>query len=463
MVISLININKMLKILKNLKLKDENKLRQQYILNIMLNTIIILTFVGVIIIAYNLLFIPSKNYEHQSLPLIFVLIILIIITSLRVASYKGYIRFSSYILITILFSLATYIGYRWGVDSQAGILFYVLVIVISGILIGAKFSLISTFTVSTALFAINYLQNSQIIKADRSWVYESWSNTDVIVTSIILFIITAVLWLFNRELNRSESELKNERDLLEIRVEEKTTELKIIQAKEIAQVYHFAEFGKLSSGLFHDLVNPLTALMLNINKVKLDSENEPSFNIIKSEINAAIKASEKMKDFIISVRKQINFQDQKEDFSLNQEIEEAITILNYKSKQNKVEIIFNANKNIIIQGDAVKFNQVVTNLLSNAIDACEENDLNKEVIIDLKELENKIELKISDNGIGIEAEIISQIFEQFFTTKHNGANLGLGLSLIKKIIEESFSGTISVYSKIGVGTTFTIQIPTIHT
>jgi len=449
----------MLKTLKNLKIKDESRLRQQYILNIILNTVIILTFIGIIIIVYHLLFTPSENYEHQSLPLITILTILGLLISLRMASYKGYGRFSSYILISILFSLATYISCNWGTDSQAGILFYVLVIVISGILIGAKFSLISTFAISITLFAVNYLHSYQIIKADRSWIYESWSNTDVLITSIVLFIIAVVLWLFNRELSRSETELKTERDLLEVRIEEKTTELKIIQAKEIAQVYHFAEFGKLSSGLFHDLINPLTALMLNINKVKLDSENEPSFNIIKSEINAAMKASEKMKDFIVSVRKQINFQDQKKDFSLNQEIEEAITILNYKTKRNKIEIIFNATKNIIIHGDSVKFNQVVTNIISNAIDSYQEDSLNREINIVLTELENKIELKISDNGRGIEEKIINKIFEPFFTTKHNGANLGLGLSLIKKIVEESFLGIIFVHSKINIGTTFTIQIP----
>jgi len=316
----------MLKILTKLKIKDENRLRQQYILNIMLNTVIVLTLVGLILISYHVLFTTSENHKHHSLPLLYIFISLSLLIFLRLASYKGYSRFSSYILISILFSLAAYMGYRWGVDSHAEILFYVLVIVISGILIGAKFSFISTFLIVINLSIISYLQSYNIIRADRSWIYESWGGTDVIITSIILFIIATVLWLFNRELNRSEIELKNERDLLEIKIEEKTTELKNAQAKEIARVYHFAEFGKLSGGLFHDLVNPLTALMLNINKVKLDSENEPSFNIVKNEINAAIKASEKMKDFIISVRKQINFQDQKEDFSLNQEIEEAITI-----------------------------------------------------------------------------------------------------------------------------------------
>lgn len=439
--------------------KDENRARREYILNIMLTTIIVLVSIGVIIISYRLLCLNSGNYQNNSLPLFFILIILAIFIGLRLASHKGYSLIASNIFIFILFILATYMGYKWGVDLPAEILFYVLAIVIAGILIGSKLAFTVTCLTTLAFIINDYLQKHNFIIIDRSWIYEPWGYSDIIITSIILMIIATVLWLFNRELKKSETALKNERDLLEMRVEEKTKELKLTQAKEIAQVYRFAEFGKISGGLFHDLVNPLTALMLNINKVKLDSENDPNFNIIKLEVNQVIKASEKMKDFIVSVRKQINFQDQKEDFSLNQEIEEAITILNYKAKKNKVEIIFNADENIIIQGDSIKFNQVVTNILSNAIDAYLENSLDKEITIDLKKLENEIELKISDNGVGIEENIINKIFEPFFTTKHNGANLGLGLSLIKKIIEESFLGTIFVHSKIGIGTTFTIKIP----
>jgi len=140
-------------------------------------------------------------------------------------------------------------------------------------------------------------------------------------------------------------------------------------------------------------------------------------------------------------------------------LKKQLQFLNYKAKRNDVEIIFNADKNLIIKGDAIKFNQIVTNIVSNAIDAYQEDSLDKEINIKLTELENEIELKISDNGIGIEEKIINHIFEPFFTTKHNGENLGLGLSLIKKIVEKSFLGTIHVSSKVNFGTTFTIKIP----
>lgn len=302
------------------------------------------------------------------------------------------------------------------------------------------------------------MQNEKIIKADRLWIEKPWGNSDILITSLILLIITTVLWLFNRELKKSETELKNERDLLEIKIETKTKELRAVQAKEVEQIYHFAEFGKLSSGLLHDLVNPLTALMLNIQKVKMDSESDPNLNLIKLEINQAVKASERMKDFIISVRKQINFQNQKELFSLNQEIEEAITILNYKTKKSDTEIIFSANENIKIIGDPIKFNQIVTNLISNAIDACSNNQDGKEINIILSKNNDFVNLIITDNGCGIASNHLNKIFEPFFTTKNNN-NLGLGLSLIKKIIEESFLGTITVQSELNFGTSFNINLP----
>lgn len=446
------------KIIKS-KTTRENRIRQQNVLNIMITAIIFLTTTALIIIISRLMFFRIENYQHNSLSLLTVLGILMIFVVLRIISHKGYDRMASYLLIIILFLLATYMGYMWGVDLPAEILFYVLVIVISGILISAKFSFLSTAIITATLTIINNLQNRSLIIVDRSWIYKPWGYSDITVTSIILLIIATVLWLFNRELKKSERELKNERDLLEIRIEEKTKELRAIQVKEMTQIHHFAEFGKLSSGLFHDLVNPLTALLLNINKVKSDCESDPNFNLIKLDISQAFRASVKMKDFIISVRKQIDFRDHQELFSLNQEIEDAITILNYKSRKNSVELIFNADENIIIQGDPIKFNQIITNLVSNAIDACNHEMPNKEININLTQLSDSIELKVIDNGEGIKNDLIPKIFEPFFSTKTGGDNLGLGLSLIKQIIEESFLGTIRVTSELGYGTTFTVKIP----
>jgi signal transduction histidine kinase len=445
-------------IIKNKKTNSRD-VRKENILNIILNTIILLTSVGLIIVILRNLFYLTKNYEQQSLPAATVLIILLLFVFLRFLSYKGKRLIAAHILITILYLLATYMGYRWGIDLPAEILFYVIIIVISGILIGSKMSFINTIVIIATLTIIKILNNNGSISADRSWINEPWGKSDITMTAIIFFIITTVLWLFNRELERSEKELERERDLLELRVEEKTKELKTTQAKEMERFYRLAEFGKISGGLFHDLVNPLTALTLNINKIKLDNENNSYFEKIKDEINQAMRASQKMKDFIISVRKQISFQEEKILFSINKEIEEVIEILNYQLKDNKIDLIFEADKNITIFGNPIKLNQIITNLICNAIDAIDDLKIQKNIIVNLEDNNQEITIKISDNGKGIDSNIVEKIFEPFFSTKNRNCNIGLGLSLIKEIVEESYSGKIKVFSRPGIKTVFTIKLP----
>jgi signal transduction histidine kinase len=268
-----------------------------------------------------------------------------------------------------------------------------------------------------------------------------------------------------RALNRayqSEQELKIERDSLELKVNEKTKELKIIQAEEIARVHRFAEFGRLSSGLFHDLVNPLTTVILNVGKIKEDHKNNCDLKNLGYDLDQALKASNRMGDFIHAVRKQIKISGNKEMFSLKTEIEEAISVLDYKAKHEKVSILLIAAENIISNGDPIKFNQIVTNLISNAIDACGQADNKlRKIIIHLTLTNGVALLSIKDNGVGIDQDHLTRIFEPFFSTKTDRGGLGLGLSLIKNLIEKDFNGDIEVKSELEQGSEFIVKIPII--
>jgi signal transduction histidine kinase len=461
------NIIRILKKLVRAKAIEENKARQEYILNILLVSNIFLILIGTIRIIYQLVFSKLSGYKDVSLSLFIILGLLLFLITLYLLSHYGKSRLAAYIFLTTLFIIATYMGCQWGVDLQAEILFYVLIIVMTGILVGSIPAFVVTFIISLTFFVIGELQTANIIRANRSWANEAWGYSDIMMTSIILFIIAIISWLFNHELKKSfiklqksEIALKEEKDLLEIRVEEKTKELKIIQAEEIAQVYRFAEFGRLSSGLFHDLVNPLTTVMLNVGKIKVDSENYPGLAFIKSELEQASKASEKMNSFISSVRKQISPQGEKKCFCLNQEIEDAISVLNYKALRNKVILNFFAKESVNTCGDSIKFNQIITNLISNAIDAYDDINIDKkEVKIILDTQKDNIIINIIDNGPGIKEENINKIFEPFFTTKIKNNNLGLGLSLIKKFIEEDFLGNIKISSRLNIETIFTVSLP----
>jgi two-component system, NtrC family, sensor kinase len=104
---------------------------------------------------------------------------------------------------------------------------------------------------------------------------------------------------------------------------------------------------------------------------------------------------------------------------------------------------------------ATKINQVVLNLIANAIDAC---GAGGKVKIASRQATGGIELQISDNGSGIDPAVRDKIFDPFFTTKPQGQGTGLGLSISHGIVAEH-GGTIDVRSEPGLGATFVVWLP----
>jgi C4-dicarboxylate-specific signal transduction histidine kinase len=105
-------------------------------------------------------------------------------------------------------------------------------------------------------------------------------------------------------------------------------------------------------------------------------------------------------------------------------------------------------------------NQVITNLISNAIDAYEPETPNKrEISVCVKKKRNAAEIIVQDFGSGIKKEFLSLIFQPFFTTKNFEKGIGIGLSICKDIIEKDFKGKITVTSQLHAGTLFVIAVP----
>lgn len=371
---------------------------------------------------------------------------------------------ASYIFLLPFFFLAAYMGYQWGVELPTEILVYVIVIVMSGILISTSFVFITTLTICIVIATTAYLQNSGIIITNHYWRATTWGITDIIMVFVIFAIIATVSWLSNREIEKSlvrarksEAELQKERDLLEVKVEERTKELKKLEAEKIMHLYRFAEFGRLSAGLFHDLINPLNAVSLSIERLKVNDE----------AVDKAMRAAKKMEDLVIAVRKQISRQDNKNLFSLNKEIQDVVDLLSYKARKNNVEVRFLHESDISFLGNAIRFNQAVLNLVVNAIDSYSPEKLNDDrervVEVALNEKGNEIVLSVKDFGAGISRDNLQKIFEPFFTTKDSG--VGIGLSMAKQIAERDFFGKLIVESNTEAsnsGSIFTVVIPKIN-
>lgn len=419
--------------------------------------------------------IDSLTYsENSGLPLWVTMSILLFFFFLAFLSRRQKIKSAS-ILILIIYAIPTvFCLVIWGADLPAGLLLSVLIITMSAALLKARFAFVITLFFIMLMITLTYLQNTGIIAVQDYWRQETSQIGDAIAYSIIILIIAGIAWLFAhglkqslRRANLSEEALKIERDSLEIKVTERTEELRRAELEKMNQLARLAKLGKLSSGIFHDLINPLTAVSLNLEQIKEDSEHESlteeDIERTKIYLNQAILAAHKMDSLINGVKKQIRKEGSLSTFSPVKEINEIIQILAYKARQADVEINLINEELPMLYGDAVKFGQIIINLLANAIDASEKSENAQKIIINLKQCNTDILITIKDYGIGIAEENLNKIFERFFSTKkESGQGIGIGLSLTKALVEDSFSGNIQVASQLGKGTVFTILFPLKH-
>jgi len=442
------------------KRTDENERRPELILNILLVFSLACFFIiNIIRIIDHLIY-----TEEKGLPLWTTLSIFFFFAFLLWLSRRGKIKIAASLFI-ITFALPMFYSFLvWGADLPSALLLAVLVITLSGILLGSRLAFASTFLITISLIFLTDWQARGLIKVENYWRSDPSQIGDAVAYSVLLFLIATVAWLFCKEINRSlkrarlsEALLRAERDSLETKVEERTKELRELEAEKINQLYRLAEFGRISSGIFHDLINPLTAVSLNLEQIK--NETDAKILNAKSYLSQALIATSKMESLITSIKKQLSRESVINIFSLNQEIEQITQILSYKARRANVTIKFLPSPKIELRGDAIKFGQIIINLLANAIEACEETKIG-EIFVSLTSHEAEIEIRVVDNGVGISLENKNKIFAPFFSTKkHNGRGLGLGLASTKNIVEKDFQGRIEVKSQLDKGAVFIINIP----
>ncbi len=209
--------------------------------------------------------------------------------------------------------------------------------------------------------------------------------------------------------------------------------------------------GKLFTDLMHEIRNPITVLKINMDLLEQESdkENEEIGEILSSG-KEAISVMEKLiaqtMEFIRGNEGEL------ERCSLNEIVETACNFTRQQANKNGIKI----NKNLTEENPQIIANksqivQVILNLLSNSFDAVEKNPL-----INLKTYsrDGEIFLEVEDNGKGIGKDLQNKIFNKYFTTKTNGA--GIGLAVSKEILERH-NAEIYLESEPGKGTKFTIK------
>lgn len=209
--------------------------------------------------------------------------------------------------------------------------------------------------------------------------------------------------------------------------------------------------GQMAATIAHEIRNPMTSINGFIELLKINStgENTKYLSIMKSEI----ERMDKILSEVLSLSKPV--ERQTEVFSVTKITKELIEIMNPLANQNNISLQVKAEMpiNSMILGNENRIKQMLMNLVKNAI---EDMDNGGNITIFLKNIKDKIQVTVCDEGRGIEKEVIANLFQPFFTTKTNGT--GLGLQLVKQVVEEH-NGTIYVNSVVNEGTSFVIELP----
>jgi signal transduction histidine kinase len=144
---------------------------------------------------------------------------------------------------------------------------------------------------------------------------------------------------------------------------------------------------------------------------------------------------------------------------LGKMIEEMVALMEGRAKDQRITLAYSCEDLKPILADPRNIEEVLNNLLSNAINYSPDGG---KVAVTAKGFEHIIEIKVSDEGVGIPPEEVPKVFEKFYRVKHpktrHITGTGLGLSLVKGIVE-AYHGSIGVESAPGKGTTFTIILP----
>jgi two-component system NtrC family sensor kinase len=233
-------------------------------------------------------------------------------------------------------------------------------------------------------------------------------------------------------------------------------ELELRQVNFIAQSEKLISLGTMTSGVAHQLNNPLSNISTSCQI--LQEEIEESDLKYKKEllrqIEEQVGRAKTMVHSLLEYSRKKEFKSK--ELSLGILVEETIGLIRGDIPSN-VEMKVRIPDTICVIVDKQRMEQAFLNLIKNAIDAIP--DEGKISITAREDIENKIaEIIIEDNGIGIEPEQLKKIFEPFFTTKDDEKGSGLGLFVAREIIEEH-GGFIEVKSTAGEGTTFLIKLP----
>jgi C4-dicarboxylate-specific signal transduction histidine kinase len=230
--------------------------------------------------------------------------------------------------------------------------------------------------------------------------------------------------------------------------------------EQLVQAGKLATLGELTTGVAHELNNPLNNIGLFIgNAIDQIELRDPDPERIKSDLVKAMEQVRKATEIITHLRTFGRPAPVKlEPVDVDDVIARSLSLVQEQLRIRAIEVSFDLHGvDLIVRGNPIQLEQVFVNLLTNARDVLADAD-RREVHIASRRDGDKVKVTVADTGPGIPAEIEQRIFDPFFTTKEVGGGTGLGLSITYSIVKEH-GGEIWVDGRPEEGAIFHIELP----
>ena len=229
----------------------------------------------------------------------------------------------------------------------------------------------------------------------------------------------------------------------------------------LGQVSRLNAMGELAAGMAHELNQPLTALLANTQASRrLLADDPPDIDTARSAMEQAVQQARRASDVVTRLRRAVERPDMvapQQRLSLDDAARNALYLMEPETHRAQVRATLVCACTVYALGDPVALEQIIHNLLSNAVQALERGPLGeRHVVVHVDVGAGLARLTVQDNGPGISAEVLPHVFEPFFSTREGG--LGLGLSLCETLAQ-GMGGQLQASHARPQGAIFTLTLP----
>jgi|HubBroStandDraft_1064217.scaffolds.fasta_scaffold27966_2 C4-dicarboxylate-specific signal transduction histidine kinase len=302
------------------------------------------------------------------------------------------------------------------------------------------------------------------------------------VPFFLTFIACEVIanWLISWR-RETEDSLRRARDELEVRVGERTTELKNandallsqmaeqkrteealqVTRTELARVVRITTIGELAASIAHEVNQPLAAVVANADAcVAWLALERPNLVEARAAAERATQGATRASEVIGRIRSLINkTAPERAPVQINEIIGEVVALADRQAAGNQVSVVIELTPDLpVVVGDRIQLQQVILNLMMNGIEAMTGVSDRPRRLLIRSEMQDadQVRVSIQDGGIGVDKEVMTRLFEPFFTTRSQG--IGMGLPISRSIIE-AHGGRLWAESTVNRGSVFQFTLP----